>query len=277
MKTIAHISDLHFGSQDPALVEALVDEVAALRPAVVAISGELTQRARRREFLQARAFLDRLPVPVIAVPGNHDIPLFNLYRRFFAPVAKFRRHVSADLTPLYADDEIAVLGINSARSNVFKEGRIAHRQIELLHQRLDRLAPQVLKILVVHHPFIPHPDDPRRTMVKHGAELLAVAEESGLDLILAGHTHLGYGDDVRSLYQGIERSILVFQAGTATARSLRGGESNSYNLVTVDGSQLGLEVRAWDGGGFVTDFTIAYRREGDEWRRGYDEAGGGSG
>jgi len=265
VRTIFHIADLHFGSEDPRLVQGLVDEITEVHPTLVAVSGELTQRARRREFIAARAFLDSLPVPAIAVPGNHDIPLYNLYRRFFSPVRKFQRHVSPDMAPLYADGEVAVLGINTARSNVLKAGRVSYRQIELMRQRLCLIAPNVLKVLVVHHPFIPHPDEPEARLVRRGRQLLEVAQECGLDLILAGHTHLGYGDDVRARYPEIERSILVFQAGTAAALRLRGGESNAYNRIMRDGAGLRLDVRAWAGTRFASELTRDYRREEHEW------------
>lgn len=265
MRRIVHISDLHFGDEHPDLVAALSREIAALDPALVAVSGELTQRARRREFLAARDFLRDLGVPTIVVPGNHDIPLYNPYRRFFEPTRKFRRYISSDLEPLYADDELAVLGINSARSNVVKEGRISHRQIESIRRYLSRLGPQALKVVVVHHPLVHHPDDPGRRLLGRGREFLEVAQECGLDLVLAGHTHLGYGDDARASYETIERSILVFQAGTATSRSLRGGESNSYNLVTTDWPQLSLTVRAWNGRRYSTELSIIYERRGNEW------------
>lgn len=267
MRTLVHLADLHFGNEDPALVAALSDVVRTIGPDLVAVSGELTQRARRAQFIAARRFLDSLPCPWISVPGNHDIPLFNPYRRFVTPVRRFQRFISPDMAPLFADGQMAVLGINTARSNVLKEGRISLRMIELIRLRLLQLAPHVLKVVVVHHPFVAHPDEPQRTMVGRGREFLEVVDECGLDLILAGHTHLGYGDDVRLTYDGITRSILVFQAGTATAHSMRGGESNSFNLITIDGGDLRLDVRAWDGTRFASDLVVDFRRDGREWRR----------
>lgn len=265
MRRIVHISDLHFGDEDSGLVEALSREIAALEPALVAVSGELTQRARRREFLAARDFLRALGVPTVVVPGNHDIPLYNPYRRFFKPTRKFERYVSSDLTPLYVDDELAVLGVNSARSNVVKEGRVSYRQIESIRHALGQIGPQALKVVVVHHPLVHHPDDPGRRLLGRGRQFLEVAQECGLDVVLAGHTHLGYGGDARTSYQTIARSILVFQAGTATSRSLRGGESNSYNLITADPPFLTLTVRAWDGRRYASELSIIYERQGDEW------------
>src|ERR1700704_500594 len=130
MRTIVHLSDLHFGRTDDALLTPLASVIAKLAPDLIAVSGDLTQRARTAEFQAARAFLDRLPKPQIIVPGNHDVPLHNVFRRFIGPLAKYRRLITDDLAPFYADDEIAVLGINTARSLTFKRGRVNSKQID---------------------------------------------------------------------------------------------------------------------------------------------------
>ncbi|HMB43540.1 MAG TPA: metallophosphoesterase, partial [Luteimonas sp.] len=153
MRTIAHLSDLHFGRTDPAVLTPLVDAIAAAQPDVVAVSGDLTQRARESQFIQAREFLDRLPSPQIVIPGNHDVPLYDVMRRFAAPLARFRRHVTSDLAPFYQDDEIAIAGVNTARSLTFKGGRINAGQVEAIAERFARLPPAVLRIVVTHHPF----------------------------------------------------------------------------------------------------------------------------
>src|SRR5436309_7341748 len=128
-RTLVHLSDIHFGRVDPALIDPLLDAVRRLAPDVVVVSGDLTQRARTGEFQEARAFLDRLPQPRIVVPGNHDVPLYNLYGRFVEQLARYRRHITDDLEPSYIDDEIAVLGTNTARSLTWKGGRVNGRQI----------------------------------------------------------------------------------------------------------------------------------------------------
>src|ERR1700722_10258980 len=116
MRTIAHISDLHFGSEDPRLAEGLLADLAEVRPALVAVSGDLTQRARRGQFAAARAVLSRIPFPQLVVPGNHDIPFYDLGRRFLRPLNRFRRYITHDLNPTFADEEMLVVGINTARS-----------------------------------------------------------------------------------------------------------------------------------------------------------------
>jgi len=126
MRTLVHLSDLHFGRVDPALVEPLIQLVGRIRPDVVVVSGDLTQRARTEQFKEARRFLDSLPAPQIVVPGNHDVPLHNVVSRFLQPLDKYRRYITDDLEPFYVDDAIAVLGINTARSLTIKRGRVSY-------------------------------------------------------------------------------------------------------------------------------------------------------
>src|SRR2546422_11690571 len=116
MRTVVHLSDLHFGRVDHNLLAPLVKSVTSIKPDLVAVPGDLTQRARSHQFREARAFLDLLPQPKIVVPGNHDVPLHNVYSRFVQPLTKYRRYISEDLQPFFADEEIAVIGVNTARS-----------------------------------------------------------------------------------------------------------------------------------------------------------------
>ena len=266
MRTIAHVSDLHVGREDPRVVEAALEDLAIHRPELVVVSGDLTQRARRVQFQAARAFLDRFPAPVLVVPGNHDIPLFDLARRFFRPLARYRTLVTPDLDPLFHDEEMAVLGVNTARSNVWKSGRLSHEQIEGIRARLSPLPPRIFKVLVTHHPFIPPPGTPARRVLGRGLQALQVAEACGVDLLLAGHLHVGFSGDVRAHHLSIRRSILVVQAGTATSLRVR-GEPNTYNVITVERAALSLAVRGWDGARFAPLTAVRYVKREEEWTR----------
>src|SRR6187402_1259412 len=146
MRTIVHLSDLHFGRIDPAILDPLAALVAAIRPDVVVASGDLTQRARKAQFQEARAYMDRLPKPQVVVPGNHDVPLYRIWERFLSPLGKYKRHITADLEPSFVDDEIAVLGVNTARSLTFKGGRINEEQIESLRRRMQTLPESLTKV-----------------------------------------------------------------------------------------------------------------------------------
>jgi 3',5'-cyclic AMP phosphodiesterase CpdA len=266
VKTIAHVSDLHFGREDPRVVEAVLQDLAASRPHLVVVSGDLTQRARRREFQAARSFLDRLPAPALVVPGNHDIPLFDVARRFLRPLHRYRRMVTDELSPSFREEDLAVLGVNTARSNVWKNGRLSLAQIESLRAHFAPLPPRVLKVLVTHHPFLGPPGTGARRLVGRGLQALQVAEACGVDLLLAGHLHVGFTGDVRAHYLTIRRSILVAQAGTATSLRVR-GEPNTYNVITVDGPALSLAVRGWDGARFAPLSSARYVKRDEEWVR----------
>src|ERR1044071_3521926 len=153
MRTIVHLSDLHFGRVNPSLLDPLIRVVREVAPDLVAISGDLIQRARSYQFQQARAFLDALPKPRIVVPGNHDIPLHNVFARFVEPLTKYKRYITDDLQPVYEDEEMVVIGVNTARSSVFKGGRINRSQVARLREKFCSLRNGVVKVVVTHHPF----------------------------------------------------------------------------------------------------------------------------
>ena len=153
MRTVAHISDLHFGRVNTLIPPALRAALLQARPDVVVVSGDLTQRARRLEFAAARTFLDSLPFPQIVVPGNHDVPLHDVMRRWLAPLEKYRQYISGDVEPFYADDEVAIQGVSTARSLTWKNGRINRMQVERACTSLTSVGPDVTRIVVTHHPF----------------------------------------------------------------------------------------------------------------------------
>jgi 3',5'-cyclic AMP phosphodiesterase CpdA len=263
--TIAHISDLHFGTESPEVVEGLLEDLASIDPTLVVVSGDLTQRARRKEFVAARLFLDRIPFPRLVVPGNHDIPLFDLVTRFARPLGRFRRTIDADENPFFATDAVAVVGMNTARSTTWKNGRISPAQIEDLRRRLGPVPSQVAKVLVTHHPFLPPPGDPSPPLVGGAKEALEAAEACGVDLVLAGHLHRGYTGDIRTHHAGIRRAMLVAQAGTAVSHRIR-NEANSYNVIRLSPERLGFSLRAWDGRGFHEARFVEYVRRDSDWR-----------
>jgi 3',5'-cyclic AMP phosphodiesterase CpdA len=265
MTTLAHISDLHFGTESPEIVEGLLEDLASVEPSLVAVSGDLTQRARRKEFLAARLFLDRIPFPRLVVPGNHDIPLFDLLTRFARPLARFRRYIDENVDPFFSTDAVAVLGMNTARSSTWKDGRISLAQIEELRGRLGPLPPSVWKVLVTHHPFLPPPGDPSPPLVGRAPEALQAAEACGVDLVLAGHLHCGYTGDIRTHHVDIRRGILVAQAGTAISHRVR-SEANSYNMIQLFPQRLVFSLREWNGRAFHEVRFAEYAKSGSDWR-----------
>ncbi len=267
MRTLAHISDTHFGRVIPEVAEGLLADLETLNPDLVVISGDLTQRARNRQYRDARRFLARIPFHKVVVPGNHDVPLYDVGRRFLRPLKRFQRYITADLAPFYADDEIAVLGINTARSLTWKNGRISIGQVEIIRERFRGLPDSVRKILVTHHPFLPPPDDINKALVGRAAKVLEMVERCNLDLLLAGHFHKSYAGGSHSVYRTLARSVLVIQAGTATSSRIR-REANAFNIITIRRETVQLDVRMWIDGRFRTHRREAYTYDpGSGWNR----------
>lgn len=262
MKRIAHISDLHFGTEDPAIAEALLDELDDAT--VIAISGDLTQRATARQFTAARSFLDALRAPYVVVPGNHDVPLYDLVTRFFDPLRRYRRHITDDLMPLHADDELAVIGIDTAHGFTLKGGRITEAQARAIAARVAPLDVPI-KAVVAHHPFVV-PDGVSGSLVVDGAaRALPILEEAGVDLIFAGHLHVAHIADAAG-FRSPDEAIVSVLSGTSISTRLR-GEPNGYNRALVDRDELTLVHRQWDGGAFVDVAAKRYRRERGRWRK----------
>lgn len=257
---IAHVSDLHFGREDPDVAEALLEDIVEAGATLVAVSGDLTQRAFRRQFEAAGEWLQRLAAPWIAVPGNHDVPVYDLVGRFFSPLVHYREYVSEELDPLWVHDGLAVLGLNTARSLTVKQGRLSLEQIASLRSRLTAIPDRTFTVVVTHHPFLPPSDAPRTPLVGRATQALEMMEEVGVDLLLTGHLHRGFTGDVREFHTRGKRSILVAQAGTAISTRRR-GEPNAYNLVDIEGDRVTVRTRHWNGDGFSR-----FRRE--DWVRG---------
>jgi 3',5'-cyclic AMP phosphodiesterase CpdA len=268
VRIIVHLSDLHFGRVDAALLAPLRSRVKAIGPHLVVVSGDLTQRAKPRQFREAKAFLDSLPQPQVVVPGNHDVPLYNVFQRFFSPLDKYRRFVSHDLEPEYVDDEIAVIGINTARALTWKDGRINRAQVEKVRARICHLDERVAKIVVTHHPFDVPDDHDERDMVNRAAMAMKVFAACGADILLAGHIHKAHTGHSAERYKIPGHSALVVQAGTATSTRVR-GEANSFNALHVTSGQITIERYEWKPQ--ARDFTVRdtqrYAHAADGWHR----------
>jgi 3',5'-cyclic AMP phosphodiesterase CpdA len=266
LRTIAHISDLHFGRVDCATLPALTAAITKAKPDVVAVSGDLTQRARSREFAAARSFLDTLPTPQIVVPGNHDIPLYNIFKRWLSPLRNYQRYISDDLAPFYVDEEIAVLGINTARSLTFKNGRINTDQVANSCKRLAQLSEGGVRILVSHHPFdMLDPGDDNDIVGRAGMAMKEFAR-CKVDVILTGHLHLSRISSSAGRYDLPGYSALFIQAGTATSVRQR-GELNAWNLIRVDHNSVEVDCYSWskESASFTVSKIDKFTRHAGGW------------
>jgi 3',5'-cyclic AMP phosphodiesterase CpdA len=270
MARLVHLSDLHFGAHDDTLVEAVAASIDQLKPDLVVVSGDFTQRARTEQFRDACAFLDRLRDAgheVIGVPGNHDVPLYDVLRRFLSPLTRYRRFIDDTLCPFVELPGVAVLGINTARSLTFKDGRVSEEQVEFIRETFSRTPADSFRVLVTHHPLFAMKvgDEVQRAIGRQELALDAV-EAAGVDMLLAGHHHHASSQDAGDL---VTRSggALVVQAGTATSTRLREQEQ-SFNTVDIADGAVTVTVNVWRDGDFRPSDALRYRWEDGRWRAG---------
>ena len=272
MATVAQLSDLHFGSHDSKVVAATEAWLLEHRPDLLIISGDFTQRARVAQFRLASAYLNRLKSDgfnVLAVPGNHDVPLYDLARRFARPLARYKRYITNDLCPWFENDRLAVLGINTARSLTIKSGRINRDQMDIIHRRFADVPAHKTRILVTHHPLFAMPigegGELTEAVGRHEDAVAAVCR-AGVHIAVAGHFHRTYAEAARKMVENAG-SALVIQAGTATSTRLRNSELQSFNWIEVHkNSEIDLQVIAWDGSGFRGGSHARYSFDGENWQ-----------
>lgn len=246
MSTLLQISDPHFGTDQEPVVEALLALADQLRPEVVVLSGDITQRARRSQFQAARRFVDRLHAPVLAVPGNHDIPLFNVAARAFAPYANYIRAFGSNLEPEYESETFLVLCANTTRPRRHKDGEISREQIERICMRMHGASPRQLRIVVTHQPvLVIRPQDEENLL--HGYEAAVRAwSEAGADVVMGGHIHLPYVRSLRDRFGDLPRKVWAVQAGTAVSWRIRGEIPNSVNVLRHAPGEPACSAERWD-------------------------------
>lgn len=254
MSVLLQISDAHFGTEQPPVVEALLRLASRVQPDVALFSGDITQRARRRQWDAARRFAQCLPVGnVVAIPGNHDIPLFNVFARCFAPYGGFYRAFGTNLEPELERDDLIIVCLNTTRPKRHKDGEVSQAQIERVSERLLRARREQLRIVVTHQPVhVIRPNDESNLL--HGAEgAVRQWNAAGADLIVGGHIHLPYVRPLSERYSGLARAGWCVQAGTATSHRIRGSIPNSVNVVRYDGS-LTCCIERWDFSATLQEF-----------------------
>lgn len=237
MRLIAHISDLHFGYNDALLARSLSQVLSELHPHVVVVSGDLVEHATDAEFRSARDFLATLPGPQVVVPGNHDLPFYNLWRRLTEGLEKYRQYITDDPEPTFIDDEIAVVGADSAHLFPVKGGKITDSQLTDLVERFSALSRNLVRVLVTHHPFdLPEPSNPH-LLIGHSRRAVTRLAPV-VDILLAGHVHLSSTGSTSTRYKLEGHAMAFVQAGTAISDRNK-GEMNSFNVIQTGLSSTG--------------------------------------
>ena len=242
MSVLLQISDPHFGTEQAPVVAALEALAAQQQPDLLVLSGDITQRARPAQFRAARALMDRLGAPLLAIPGNHDIPLFNLWARLRHPYARHCAAFGADLEPVFRSPGLLVIGVNTTRAHRHEDGEVSTAQIERVAGLLATATPAQLRVVVVHQPIaVVRASDERNRLHGWAAAQQAWAR-AGADVVMGGHIHLPYVAEL----PGLARPMWVVQAGTALSSRVRSGVPNSVNLLRWPAEGGSCQVEQWD-------------------------------
>ena len=266
MLKIAQISDLHFGAASPLAVRALSDSLNKVAPDLIVVTGDLTQEGRRKEFEEAKTFLTALPGDVMVIPGNHDIPVRNLYARFVQPYARFGRYIGPEINPVWRSARMHLVGANSARRAAadinWSFGRLSRKQIAAAANEFSQAPANAIKGLAVHHPFLKGPGTAGSRTVGRGNEMLDACARHGLDFTLTGHVHQS---SAKTMTIG-DRTVVAIQAGTATSIRTR-LEPPAYNLISINDDRLQVEILTYQNDGFDGHTSLNFLRDGASgWR-----------
>lgn len=249
MTTLLHLSDVHFGPPHrPQVAEGVLALIEERGPDLVVISGDLTQRAKPEQFREAREFVDRIPSPCLAVPGNHDVPLYRFWERIFAPFEAYRRNFDHDLEPVLERDGVAILGVNTAHGWTLKEGRISSRRLRRLEEQLGGLPATAFKIVVAHHQLVPPPGFGSQRVLVNAEETAEVLARGGVDLVLSGHLHQTYCATTEEYFGLGLPPVRILHSGTSTSSRGRGIERrlNTCNWIGLGADSWNLSHLLWE-------------------------------
>ncbi|HEY5807726.1 MAG TPA: metallophosphoesterase [Povalibacter sp.] len=258
MSALVQISDTHFGTEQPIVVEALLQLVAAVRPELVVLSGDVTQRARRHQFAAARIFCDNLQTPsLLTLPGNHDIPLFNFAARLFSPYGNYRRAFGFELEPYYESREFLVIGVNTTRPHRHVDGEISDEQVRRVAGQLAAGPADRICIVVTHQPVHVIKDKDEKNVLRGNEPAVRAWAAAGADVIMGGHIHLPYVRPLSERFSDLPRRVWAVQAGTAVSCRVRHSAPNSVNVVRRMRQQpLTYAAERWDYNAERTQFLL---------------------
>jgi len=245
MTTIVHISDLHFGKIANKILPSLIQSINKLNPSIIVVSGDLTQRATKTEFQEARIFFDQLTSPKLIVPGNHDIPLYNIFKRISNPFSRYKKYIHHDLQPSFQNDDVMIFGINTARASKIMNGKFSNNQVEKILQKMKTLDPTVFKIVVTHHPLDLPETYSKDRLVKNWRNVLTKLIDKKTDIFLSGHFHRSGVIPTAHRLKRDGYASLALQSGTTTSTRTR-GEKNSFNVIKFENPKLTIENYLWD-------------------------------
>ena len=270
MTTLAHISDVHFGREDPTLVKGLVAALHKCEPDAIVVSGDLTQRAKKKQFRAAQLFLEELPrVPRLVVPGNHDVSTTNLFERMAHPLRRYKRYITRDLAPFLSVGDAAIAGINTVRLLSTKDGRINGTQVRKACEQLGAADAGQVRVVVTHHPIDLPMEDLQHPTLTRAAMAMAGFARGKVDLFLSGHLHSGL-----SLLSGVRYrlpgySAVVVHAGTAVSTRTR-TQPNGWNLIRLERDAMEVRAMTWTGRKFGVERVSRFHKRAQGWVRGED-------
>jgi len=263
---ILHVSDLHAGPPfRRAIADALVRQAHQIRPDLLVISGDFVQRADFvDQWRAAQELRAALPSPQLVVPGNHDVPLFNVHLRLLNPLGRYRRYISNELNPVFERPGLVVVGAVSAHGLTVDGGRVSAGQFAALRSILGRYGPEVCKVVVWHHPVV-NPPGLRKSRVMRGAtEAMRQLDACNVDLLLCGHLHVSYIGNTLDVVNDLRKGTIICQSGTTTSRRGYGREhgKNSCNLIEVDDAAIRIShlLYADEAGRFVPAAEYSFPR-----------------
>ena len=249
MTRLLQISDMHFGTEQPAVVEALRALSHDKKPDVLVVSGDITQRATHKQFSHAKTFCESLNIAeTVSLPGNHDIPLFDLFSRVLRPYAAYQKVFGPTLEPVLITPTLCLATVNTTRWWRHKNGEVSTAQIDRVCRQLSRATAEQLRVVAVHQPVhVLRPQD-EHDRLRGWQKAVQAWAAAGADIVMGGHIHLPYVCELSSVVSGVNRRIWCVQAGTAVSSRIRREAPNSVNLIEfeVQSSGLRCSVERWD-------------------------------
>lgn len=243
--SIVHFSDLHFGR----IKSQVLDDLKAYlsenknRLNMVIITGDLTQRAKKEQFIAAKDFLDKITIPVFIVPGNHDVPLYNLFLRFFTPYSRYKKYMGPLISNYYEDEHLAIFGLWTVNPFKIADGKISADDLLKATEKFKSTSSSKIKILAGHHPIATY-EEPK--IKKLFEKLIAL----GPDFLMWGHDHQS---SVKYFDEKNQTKPLMIASGTTFSSRVR-EEANSFNLIEVTGNDVMITTMVHkDEGGFQAE------------------------